>query len=151
MVKLKAINLDVFQQTIAAAAIQPAQPTPAPALAAAAQPMMYHPQASAVPPHIQPHSRGHTPQQHVTPPPSASYGQPTPAYPSYANGAATRPPPAQLHYNEPPQASYAAPAPAEIPLPEPFNALPEDQKVRVYTRSGRCNAHAQCRPCFGAY
>ncbi|KAI0035158.1 hypothetical protein K488DRAFT_83362 [Vararia minispora EC-137] len=150
MVKLKAVNPDVFQQTLAAAGALPATvpavvtsiPAPAPMLAPGTPPApapILHPQMSAIPQHIQPPgSRGNTPQQHVTPPPSlAQYSQPVPAYPPFANDGRPPPPaqpmfsapPPQPAFNAPPpQASYAPPIPA---IPDAFSNMTEEQKVML--------------------
>ncbi|KAJ7062882.1 hypothetical protein C8F01DRAFT_1251682 [Mycena amicta] len=140
MVSMNAIDIDVFQKTLAS------HSAPAPAVPPAPSPL------SAIPPHLQPSSRTNTPPvqqpypQHYGGYPNAPSHTPTPpnAYPGYSGYA----PPAVPTPPPPPQ----RPAPPTIPdamfagmseeqkqmlvsvlsmTPEQINALPPSDRTHV--------------------
>ncbi|TFY67977.1 hypothetical protein EVG20_g3726 [Dentipellis fragilis] len=117
MVKMNAINVEVFQRTLATFGQQNG--------ATAAQPAAVQPIATAIPPHMnQPHSRGDTPH-YPTPPPAAFPAARPPTQPAY--GYTNGQPPQQ-------QNPYAAPQPAQYPPPnlsDALAAIPEEQRVMI--------------------
>ncbi|KAA1471443.1 hypothetical protein DENSPDRAFT_865159 [Dentipellis sp. KUC8613] len=116
MVKMNAINVEVFQRTLATFGQQNG---------AAAQPAAVQPVVPAIPPHMnQPHSRGETPH-YPTPPPAAFPAPRPPTQPAY--GYTNGQPPQQ-------QNPYAAPQPAPYPpstLSDALAAIPEEQRVMI--------------------
>jgi len=112
MVKLDAVNMDVFQRILASyqagvAQAQPAQPVPEVQPAA--------PVPMAVPPHVAAHQPSYPPRGNT---PQTNYQNPT--YPGYSNGY----PPS----NAPQAAPYST---GGSVLPPHLQNLPDDQKAMI--------------------
>ncbi|KAG5724383.1 hypothetical protein E4T56_gene16085 [Termitomyces sp. T112] len=150
MVKLNAVNFEVFQKTLAEFGTNSSSrqatnsipaPTPKPSALPSLQPSVSSTPIPALPPHMQPqaqHYRTGTPPYPYsnghTPPPQ-SHQQPPYSQPSYQQPPAST----AYGYNQPqPMYAYpgynaAAPAPQPAPtrLPDTLASIPEEQKALI--------------------
>ncbi|KAG6872019.1 hypothetical protein C0995_013830 [Termitomyces sp. Mi166 len=150
MVKLNAVNFEVFQKTLAEFGSTTRQatntipaPTPRPGVPSSLQSSASSTPVPALPPHMQPqvqhyrtatppypYSNGHTPppQSHQQPPYSQPPYQQPPANPGYGY---SQPQPVYPYpgYNAPPAAPASQPAPAR--LPDTLASIPEEQKALI--------------------
>jgi len=119
MVKLNAVNMDVFQRILASYGA--AQASAGPAQAPVPQPQPVAQPAAAIPQHLAPQQAPQQApfQQGGTPQPS----YPSTAYPAYPNGYQTQIPP------QPPQpAPYSS---GSTGIPAHLEGLPDDQKAMI--------------------